>query len=367
MKKRILTILVLMLLFSVPASADIYTEQYETSGAGSLYETLPDDVKEFFDDLEIDPSSGDWVNKVTAGNVFTMLLDSLKENGRAPLTTATAVIAVVLLLAAFRGFADKPEMETVMSYISTVTAAGVVLVPVFGIITSTVRSIKAGAQFMLSFVPVYCTVLVASGKPATGAASGGLLLAVSEGVVQLSSNIITPIIGSYLAVCMCSSVSPVLKTSGVAELMKKSANWIMGFIMTVYIGILGIQTTVNAAADNLAVKTGKFMIGSFVPVVGAPISEALTTVQSCVSLLKSSVGIYGVVVLALILLPTILELALWRISLLLSAVASSMFECDKVAAILRSADAAVSFLMGILLLNSVAFIISLTILTTAGG
>lgn len=365
--KRIIIILLSALIFSVPAHADLYSEQYEQSGAGSLYDTLPDDVKDFFSGLSVNPADADWVNSLKTGNVFKMLWNSIKANGKAPFATAASVVGMLVLCSALAPFFEGQAMSTVMAYTTSAVTAGTVLLPVYGVITSVANTVKVGAQFMISFVPVYCTVLTAAGKPTTAAASGGVLLAASETVVLISGSIIVPIAGAYLAVCICGTLSSVAKTEKIAEVMKKSVNWGMGLIMTVYIGILGIQTTVNAAADNLAVKTGKFVIGSFVPVVGAPISEALTTVKACVSLLKSSVGIYGVVVTALILLPAVAELFMWRLSLLLSSAAAELLSFGKTAALLKSADAAVSFLMGIMLICSVAFIISLTILTAAGG
>ncbi len=366
MKKAVL-ILIMLFLLSFPASADFYDEQYDKSGAGELYENLPDDVKDFFDELSINPSDSRWINSIKTGNVFTMVFGIIKNDGKEPLITAASIIAVILLTAAFKTFSEKAETDTLMSYIATVSSAGAVLLPVYSIISATARSIRAGAQFMLSFVPIYATILTASGKVTTSAVSGSLLMAASEGIVQLSTYIITPISGAYLAVCLCGSVSPIINISGISELMKKAVNWSLGLIMTVYMGVLSIQTTVNSAADSLAIKTGKFMIGSFIPVVGAPISEALGTVGSCMSLLRSSVGIYGVIVLVLILLPTVVQLLLWRLSLILSSSVASMFECEKISSVLKSADSAVSFLVGILLICSLAFIISVTVLALSGG
>ncbi len=364
--KRIIILLLFVLMFSAPVHADLYGEQYEQSGAGSLYDALPNDVKDFFDGLPVNSANSDWVNSLKTENVFKMIWESLKTNGKTPLVTAASIVGMLLLCSALAPFFDGQAMNTVMAYTTSAVTAGTVLLPVYGAITSVVNTVKVGAQFMISFVPVYCTVLTAAGKPTTAAASGSLLLAANETVVLLSSSIIVPTVGAYLAVCICGTLTPIAKTEKIAELMKKVANWTIGLIMTVYIGILGIQTTVNSAADSLAVKTGKFMIGSFVPVVGAPISEALTTVKACVSLLKSSVGIYGVVATALILLPAVAQLFMWRLSLLLSSAAAELLSSGKTAALLKAADSTVSLLMGILLICSVAFIISLTILTAVG-
>ncbi len=368
MKKIILTIVVLMFILSPSAAADVYSEQFELSGAEELNDSLPDGVRSIFDELEIDITKQNWVDNINAGNVFTIIKEFITDGGKTPLKSGVSVIALILVNAAFLAFCgERMEVKGTALYVSSLSVSAVALLPLFSVITASARSVRAGAQFMLSFVPVYGTVLFASGKPITGAASGSLLLAASEGMVQLSTHVLSPLIGSYLAVCICSSVSPVINGSGISELIKKAANWIIGLISTVYLGILSVQTTVNASADTLAVKTGKFVIGSFIPVVGGIMSETLTTVQSCMSLLKTSVGIYGVVVVALIMLPVIIELLLWRLMLLCSSSVASVFECGGICTVLKAADAAVSFLVGIILICALAFIISITVIFAAGG
>ena len=172
--------------------------------------------------------------------------------------------------------------------------------------------------------------------------------------------------GGYLAVSVTSSVSPLINQSGIAESIKKIAMWILSFISTVFIGVLGIQTTVSASADTLTMRTAKFILGSSIPVAGTAISEAFSTVTSSMGLLKSSVGIYGVVVLLLIFLPIITELILWRIVLLINTAASDIFSLPKISSVLKAVDMMLALLIGIILTIAVVFIISLTVVITAG-
>ncbi len=365
MKKVVFTVL-LCFLFALPASADTYSDQLSSSGAQELEQALPEGTYDILSDLGVSLEDTQWVNKINTGNIFTLIKDFIASGGKAPLSSGLAILSLVIMIAAFRLFSDERSRSPIIDYVSALAVSVTALVPVYSVITAAARSIKAGAQFMLSFVPVYGAVLVASGKPLTSASSSTILLAASEGIVSLASYVITPLVGSYLAVCITGSCSPLLKTSGIADLLKKLANWSLGLIMTVYLGVLSLQTTVSAAADNMAVRTGRFLLGSFIPVVGGALSEALTTLQSSVSLLRSSVGIYGVVVMVLTVLPVLIELLLWRAVLLVCASASGVFGCERIGALLKAADAAVAFLVGILLICSLAFIISLAVIAAGG-
>ncbi len=365
--KKITVIFFLCLLFSFPVCADTYKDQLYLSGAENLDSALPNEAAQALDELGISLEDSGWINKLTTKNVFSLIKDFLISGGRAPLGSGLAVVCLIILIAAFKFFSDEKDKSPVADYVATLSVSLTALIPVYSAITAAAGAIKSGAQFMLSFVPVYGAVLLASGKPLTGASSGAVLLAAGEGVMALSSFVITPLVGSYLAVCITGSVSPLLKTSRLADLLKKTASWALGFIMTVYVGILSLQTVVNSAADNMAARTGRFLIGSFVPLVGGALSEALGTLQSSVSLLRSSIGIYGIVALIAILLPVVLELLVWRAVLLLSGSVADIFGCDSIGGLLKSADAAVGFLISLLLICSFAFIISLSVLSIIGG
>jgi len=101
-------------------------------------------------------------------------------------------------------------------------------------------------------------------------------------------------------------------------------------------------------------------------VAGAAVAEAAGTVTASMQVLKSTVGIYGIIALAFILLPIIIELCLWRIVMMILNFASGMLGENKTTVLVKSIDAMLSLLIGIILLVGVGFIISLTVVVSAG-
>ena len=225
---------------------------------------------------------------------------------------------------------------------------------------------KGLSVFMLGFIPVFAVIVAASGGAVTSASMSTLLLTAAQGVSYISSFAVLPLMGGYLAVSIGSSVSPLMQRSGIAETVKKLALWITAFISTVFAGILSIQTAVNSSADTLTAKTARFIIGSSVPVAGGVLSEALGTVLSSVTLLKSSIGIYGAVACAAILLPLITELLIWRAVLIITAGAAGLFSLPQISGLLKAVDSMMSVLLGIILTVGAVFIISLAVVVSAG-
>lgn len=219
---------------------------------------------------------------------------------------------------------------------------------------------------MLSFVPIFASVVVLSGASATSASMSALLLTAAEGITAVAAHGILPLMGGYLAVSIASGVSPLIGQSGIAESIKKLSLWIMSLFSTLFVGILGLQTAVNASADSFALKTAKFILGTSVPVAGTALSEAITTISASVGLLRSSVGIYGVLAIAVLMLPVIVELIIWRIIMLLTGFISDFFSMPKISGLIKALDSMLAVLLGIALLTCGMFVIALTVTVTIG-
>lgn len=350
--------------------SDIYSEQYKASGAGELKDSLPEDARDMLESYGLDPEDPGSFSGITTSGAFDIIVDFFTSGGKQPMAAAAATLAVILLCSmaeAFGSGVESKQLSGVFSYISVLAVAVAVLMPMMSTVTHAVSAIKGCSAFMFSFVPVYAGIVIASGKPLTAGGFQPLLLGATQVVSQLANYFLLPVTGMYLALNVSSAVAPGIKLTGFGEGIKKSLTWIISLVMTLFVGLLGIQTTIQSATDNISLKTAKFMAGSFVPVVGSAVGDTLGTVSSCLTLLKSSVGLYGVIALAVILLPVLLELILWRLTLTLTAAAADIFSLSKISELLKAADTVLSFLMVIVLCTALLFIISITVVIMAGG
>ncbi|MDD7331673.1 hypothetical protein, partial [Eubacterium sp.] len=131
--------------------------------------------------------------------------------------------------------------------------------------------------------------------------------------------------------------------------------------------VLSVKTAVAAKADMLGIRSIRFAVNSVVPVIGSSISEGLLSIQAYSSLIKSSVGIVGIVAVVLVFLPAIIETAVWRISLSFCSVLSDVFGDKSVSSVLNAFREALLLANVIIILSMVTTVISIGILVAAGG
>lgn len=372
MIKRILVFIIFISLLSSKVCAeenvteDFYYRQYKASGAEELERHLPEETQEFFDQNNIDPLNPRWTNAIEPGNVFSHIWEFLKSGATGPIAAGAVILSLTLISAALGGMDIKGAASVSSGYAVALSAVAAIATPVFSVISAGIGALQGCATFMTAFIPVFAVIVTATGAAATSLSMSGLLLGACQAVNLIADFVIMPLMSGYLAISIASSVSPLIERSGIADGIKKICYWTMSLLTTVFLGILSIQTAVNASADTLSLKTAKFIIGSSVPIAGTALSEALTTVTASMGILKTTVGIYGVIACAVLFLPLLTELLLWRISFNLTAVISELLSVSKITVILRSADTVFSVLIGIILLTAALFIISLGVVLSVG-
>ena len=359
----------LCLAFSLGVSAeeDAKLEGYDESGADELYDLLGEDAKKILEEFDIDMSEADWVSHLDPESVFKLITEFFKSGFKKPLLCGGGMLAVILVMAAANTFDGFKVYNDAVSYVFVLISAAGVLLPLFSLIESCAQAVKGISALMLGFVPIYSGMLMLSGQGATASGMSFLLLAAASGVSNFSSFVIVPLMSCYLGIGLAGSVMPMGGTGRLGELIKKAAMWLFSLTTTIFLGLLSIQTAVNRAADNLGVKTLKFMIGSFVPVAGGALSDSFTTLLGSVRLLKTSVAMFVVVGIAVTVLPIVIELLAWRIIIYFTEAAAELFGVGLKTDILRAADCVLAVLLGVMLFTATLFIISLGVVSGGGG
>ncbi len=364
--KKIIVFMLLICVFTITVSADNnYITQYDNVGADKLENSLDEQTRDFFDRNDIDTKNPDWVNQITSGNVLAHIWELLTGGMKTPIKTGVLIASIIFLSASLTAFGTSGRLETVI-YAAVLAISALIATNIWQSVEMAVSTVKSCSSFMLAFVPVFATVLAISGKAVTAPAMSALLLGASEAVSFAASFAVLPLMGGYLALSIGSGVSPLLNNSGIVDSVKKLSMWIMSLLGTLFVGVLGIQTAVNSAADSVTLRTVKFILGTSVPVAGGVLSEAVSTISASMGLLRSSIGVYGVVALSLMLLPIVVEIILWRCVLMLNISLGELFSLPKVTGILRAVDSMLSVLLGVILLVGGMFIISLSVVMTAG-
>ena len=137
-------------------------------------------------------------------------------------------------------------------------------------------------------------------------------------------------------------------------------------LTTLFVGILSLQTVIGSGGDGILLKTSKFLVGSFVPVIGGTLSDAMGAARSCLHLMKGLVGSLGMAVAALTFLPVLIEVSGWYLMLHTAAWAAQMLDCSRMSSVLRSVASAFSILLALVVCFGLLVLVSTTMVLSVG-
>ena len=363
----ILIISVIMLFSASPAAADNETPTDITEIADTSGIEVPDDADKFLSDNNINPSDAESILSVTPQIVFSYIFESFEKRLTSPLKLLSALMGIILLAAAAESLGDAVKSkgaEKVYEILGVLVSVSVSVEPVYSAVRFTGETLTSGSSFMLGYVPVFASVAASSGNITAAGSYSAVMLTVCEFAVQISSGMLMPIVGMCMGLSIVEAINPTISLSGLNNALNKVMTVGMGLMMTVFVGLLSVQSTIGSAADTVAVKAGKYMVSNFVPVVGGAISDAYTTLKFSLDLLKSGLGGYGIIVLALTVMPALLELLAVMLAVSAGKICAEIFGVKQITALLKGFLSALTSSLCLLLCFSVMLIVSTAVIMT---
>lgn len=367
-KVKIFAVCVLIILsFSVNAYAvgesEYYNGQIESSGAEDILSGLDSETKERLGELGIEDVNFSSLFDVSFSKIFSFVKKAAEGKLESPLKSLMKLLSVIILIAVCESFMpDDDKMKNVINMAAVLFSVTVIISPLYDAMESAVSSVGMCADFMKSLIPVLVGIVSASGNPSLAVSFQSCAFAAAEVISALGKNYVVPIVGAVTALDLTGSLMPSMKLSGITELVKKTVIQTLSFTATLYVSFLGIKGALANAADTVASKGIKLVISSAVPIVGGAVSEAYSGIIGSLVLVRSTVGIFGIIVIAVITVPSMLQLLFWIFALKLGAAAGEVFSLGGVSSLLKALSCAITLLNVVILFGAVLFIISLALL-----
>ncbi len=365
--KKLLTIITIIpiILLSVTTVRAEETE-YDFS---EVYDSLSDEVRERMLDIgadSVDPAS---LSRLSFDSVMAEIESMAAENAASPLGGLVSIIAVLLICSMLSAYKSSlsPEIGTTLNTASALCICCAVLAPAIGTVNSACEIITNAANLMLAFVPIAGTLMTASGQPFGSAAYCASVIAAGQGVAQVSEKLIIPFLNMFLGLSVSAGLSPEINLSGFTSFISKTFKWLLAFVMTVFTSVLGIKQVVTSSLDNVSGRTVRFALSSFVPVVGSALSEAYRTVSGSVSMLKSGLGVFVIIAVALTFLPIVIRCALWSLALKTGRATAEVTGLPQCAVLLDGVGSVFSVIIAVLLCIASVCIISAAMIFMIGG
>lgn len=366
--KKILIVFVLISSFFFSGSYyEAVEKQLEIAEKSNFSDLLSPETTDLLDKMEIEGLSSEKLVSFNINDILKLFAEIFSAKIKEPFKAIFSITSCAIICSLIQNFCEKfSQTQKTINVVTALSASGVFLLPIKNILDYSSKVIEESSDFMLAFIPVYSSAITATGNFSSALGYRTLMLGAVTIISRIASEIIAPLISIYIAMCVATSVSDI-DIGELSKSLKNFAVWVLTASATVFSGILGLGTLVSSQGNIAFLKTAKLFVGTTVPIVGGTVSEALTTIKSCLEITKNILGSYGVVVIAVIFLPAIVSLLSWKICLSVSSIISGILENKSLSALLSSASSVMGIMLALVVITAVMLIFSVSIMLLTGG
>ncbi|KXZ39634.1 stage III sporulation protein AE [Alkalithermobacter thermoalcaliphilus JW-YL-7 = DSM 7308] len=228
-------------------------------------------------------------------------------------------------------------------------------------------TIENMSRFMEIVIPIEIAILVTLGFPITSATLSPIFLGAIAFITMVFKRFIVISMTLAFSILIINSISENLKLKKLFSFIKQFNIFSVGAILTLYLGIISIQGIYITSFDKLSMKTVKFAVGNFIPIVGNLVSDSIDIVLSSSYLLKSVIGSLGLIILLSICLLPIIKIACILLVYKISAAIIEPISDDNIASYINEVGNLIAVSLASLVVISMIFFITMAILASIGN
>ncbi len=353
-------ILVILFLTLILCPMTVGAQEYE-----ELEEIIPSEVKEVLDEIDVNSIDTESAVSLSGKDIISAIIPNIKKDIKAPVKALSGIFCI-LLLSALLNILKRNDMGKVYDIAAAAICAICVLSPVCDVVTEINAAIAGICNFMYGYIPIYTGIIATCGTPTAALSYSGLTLTACEVFSLFSQKLILPAIGMVLGLSALSTLSSNELFSKLPEAAKSASKWIFATAVSVFVMLLIAKNAIAAASDSMIIKSGKMFAG-FVPVVGSSLSDAFSVTVGSMNIIKSGTGIFGIVIILILYLPSLIKLLIWIFGVKFICFSAESVGTQGMKRVLKGVSDALEMLLAVYISLGVVFFISTALMLQSGG
>lgn len=300
--------------FSVYAADEIRLDSLTDEVSDSLFSSMEADVKDALQKIGISDLDFSKIYNLSFRDVLSYFTPAIKDKAVSVLKSFTGLFLLILLFSVMNTVIQGDGYDKTYSLFMTATVAVLVLPVLRSIIIPAVSVMKISNGFIISYIPVLTLILSFSGSGMSAMLFNTSVVGMCEIMSFLVNGILVDFTGCFICLVTAFSMNENLNAGRIISSVNKLFTLVVASAGTLFSGVLTVKNVMAVSVDSLSVKGIRFLLSSFVPVIGSSISEAYSSLLGSINLIKGSVAVIGILAVAVINVPVIVEIFLYYLS-----------------------------------------------------
>ena len=336
----------------------------ESFGLDSYLSEVQNCMKDYgVENININDISKDLLNGVGFDykNIFSVIVSSFAREVLVALKGAVFIFVIIIIMSIMSQMElDKgSHIVEITNLICFIAIASILTITFKDVIVMFKNTSDVLSKIMQIVSPFLIAILIGTGAITTTGIIQPLLLFISSLIGFIVTYVVVPFISVSIALNIISTISDNLRFSDMSKLFNKCSLWLVGIVLTLFLGILGLETSLSSTVDSLTVNVTQAAVSNFIPVVGKFFSDSFETVIGATKIIGKTGGIVGIITIILISsIPLLKITAIMVVYMLIASVSQIICSNEKITKFINGYAEVYRTLLGVLIGIDILFIIS---------
>lgn len=364
--KKIIIILIVVLIPNISfATEEIINDQMESLNLGTFIEEGEKYTKDVFPDINVEELIKSSLTGQIKGDIFYKAI--LRLFGKElvwSITSLGSILAIIVIHSLLKSISENlgnDNTSQIAYFIEYILIITIILGNFVTVLSNIKETISKLVGIMNNLIPILISLIVATGQVTSGTILQPILMFAVVFIGNIINLVILPIVTVSLILNIASNLSDKIQIGNLAKFFKSSVTWFLGFVITIFVGILSLEGTLTSSVDGITVKGIKSAASTFIPVVGKALGDSVDTVLGATSLIKNSIGFVGIIIIIGICVMPIIKLTILSVLYSLVGAISEPLADKKVVNSLNNMAGIFKILLGIMFFMAVLLIIGIAL------
>lgn len=270
-----------------------------------------------------------FIKDLTKGKISLSPEELIKEMLKRSLAGFTAllpqllsIVAVAVLFSLIFGltgsFVNKQTVQIV--YFVCYAAIVVIVITLIAKVVLDIRNTVAVlTSLMKAIFPPLITLMSALGGTVSTTVYKPQLALFSTLAAGVVTTVVLPLFIVSVIFSVVGNLTDSVKLEKLQSAVRYISTWVLSLTFGLYILYITVTGITGGLVDTVSIKAAKFMVSSYVPILGGYLSQGFDLITASLVLIKNSLGVAGVLITIGIIIAPVIKLITLTIGLKLIA------------------------------------------------
>jgi stage III sporulation protein AE len=330
-----------------------------------LFDSLTETQTEVFGSSSFISKVQDIINgefKTGQKSVFSSVINLIFDDILKFIPLLASIIVVSIICGFVSNLRGESNSKSVGDIIHFVCYGIVIILVMSGVVnlinitSNTLQSLKGQMEIIF---PILLTVMTAIGGSASVAVYQPAVALLSSFIMQIFTSVLMPVFIFMLIFTIISNLTSTVKLDKFTKFLGSTFKWILGGVFTIFMAFLAIQGITASTYDGVSIRTAKYAIRSYVPLLGGYLSEGFDVIMASSVLIKNAIGASGLLLMFTMIISPIVQIVVFSLILKLAAAILEPLTDSRISEFIYSISKTLTLL--VVLILGVAFMYLITI------